>query len=105
MSKAIVTKKTVGGMFKNTKASELKENTLEANLKGVNYYYGMGFFQVVFEDGRTFQVCYNTENGKINLSDLGEDWGICGEVNEDFEGDIYEETIKHAKIVGIKTYK
>ena len=92
-------------MFNNIALEDLNNQVFENSKEGVDYYYGMGFFQVVKDDGSTFQVCYNMENGKINLSDMGEDWGICGGINSEFKGNILEEVKKYAKIAGIKVYQ
>jgi len=39
-----------------------------------------GFFWIMFVDELYLQCCVSKENG-FDKNDMGEDWGICGDVN------------------------
>lgn len=67
--------------------------TYEISFKLLDFDYDLqyGFAWITFYDVQldkslTVQCCLDIKNGefikKINASDCGHDWGICGDVNE-----------------------
>ena len=53
-----------------------------------------GFFSVIYTDGKQLTVC-TKEDGKIDLNDMGEREGICGNTNE-WWFDEYDETLENS---------